>query len=234
LVKLLCRLYDPVRGAILWDGTDIRDMAPGELRARIGTVFQDYMCYDLTAAENIGIGDLARLGDAACIRDAAVRAGVHDKLATLPRGYDTLLSRVFFDNKDKDNPQTGVILSGGQWQRLAVARGLMRADRDLLILDEPSSGMDAAAEHALHQRMADIRVGRASLLISHRLGSIRDADMIYVLRAGRVAERGTHQELMAAEGEYHRLFTLQASGYQGESGRAQSTRGSGNGTAGNQ
>lgn len=220
LVKLLCRLYDPVQGAIHWDGVDIRDMAPEDLRARIGTVFQDYMCYDLTATENIGIGDLRHLGDAPRIRAAAAQAGVHEKLASLPRGYDTLLSRIFFDNKDKENPETGVILSGGQWQRLAVARGFMRADRDLLILDEPSSGMDAEAEHALHQRLCGIRHGRASLLISHRLGSIRDADMIYVLSGGQIAERGTHQELMAAGGEYHRLFTLQASGYQEANGGA--------------
>lgn len=214
LIKLLGRLYDPVRGTILWDGTDIRDVAPEDLRARIGTVFQDYMCYDLTAAENIGLGDVGHLGDAPRIRDAAERAGVHDSLAGLPRGYDTLLSRIFFDNKDKDDPATGVILSGGQWQRLAVARGFMRADRDLLVLDEPSSGMDAEAEHALHQRLRHAREGRTSLLISHRLGSVRDADTIFVLSAGQVAERGAHQDLMAAGGEYRRLFALQASGYQ--------------------
>jgi ATP-binding cassette subfamily B protein len=229
LVKLLCRLYDPVRGVILWDGTDIRDVAPEDLRARIGTVFQDYMAYDLTAAENIGIGDLDGLGDAERIREAATRSGVHDKLASLPRGYDTLLSRVFFDNKDKQNPETGVILSGGEWQRLALARGLMRADRDLLILDEPSSGMDAEAEHAMHRRLRGIRQGRASLLISHRLGSVRDADVIYVLSAGQILERGTHETLMAAGGEYQRLFTLQASGYQDASGDRNGNRASGNG-----
>jgi ATP-binding cassette, subfamily B, bacterial len=229
LVKLLCRLYDPVRGVILWDGTDIRDVAPEDLRARIGTVFQDYMAYDLTAAENIGIGDLDGLGDAERIREAATRSGVHDKLASLPRGYDTLLSRVFFDNKDKQNPETGVILSGGEWQRLALARGLMRADRDLLILDEPSSGMDAEAEHAMHRRLRGIRQGRASLLISHRLGSVRDADVIYVLSAGQILERGTHETLMAAGGEYQRLFTLQASGYQDVSGDRNGNRANGNG-----
>lgn len=114
-------------------------------------------------------------------------------------------------------PETGVVLSGGQWQRVAVARGLMRADRDLLILDEPSSGMDAEAEHAFHQRLCATRVGRSSLLISHRLSSVRDADTIYVLADGRIAEQGTHQQLMKAGGEYHRLFSLQASGYQGDS-----------------
>jgi ATP-binding cassette subfamily B protein len=219
LVKLLCRLYDPVRGTILWDGVDISEVAPEELRARIGAVFQDYMAYDLTAAENVGIGDLAHLTDRDRIRGAAEQAGMHDKLAGLPRGYDTMLSRIYFDSKDKDNPDTGVVLSGGQWQRLALARGLMRADRDLLILDEPSSGLDAEAEHAIHQRLVAMREGRTSLLISHRLGSVRAADTILVLAGGRVVERGTHDELMAASGEYRRLFTLQASGYAEEGGR---------------
>ncbi|HEV2376782.1 MAG TPA: ABC transporter ATP-binding protein, partial [Streptosporangiaceae bacterium] len=214
LVKLLCRLYDPCRGAIYWDGVDIRDIDPRDLRERIGTVFQDYMAYDLTAAENIGLGDLARLDDRQAARWAAEQAGIHSKLASLPRGYDTMLSRVFFSNKDKENPETGVILSGGQWQRLALARGLMRADRDLLILDEPSSGLDAEAEHEIHQRLRTIRGGSSSLLISHRLNAIRDADTIFVLAGGRIIEHGDHNELMASHGEYHRLFTLQARGYQ--------------------
>jgi ATP-binding cassette subfamily B protein len=216
LVKLICRLYDPERGAVLWDGVDIRDMNPAELRRRIGAVFQDYMAYDLTAAENIGIGDLPRLGDRDAIEGAARRAGVHERLAGLPSGYDTLLSRIFFSTKDRDNPDTGVILSGGQWQRLALARGLMRADRELLILDEPSSGLDAEAEHAIHQRLLAMRGGSTSLLISHRLGSVRDADRIFVLSGGQIVEQGTHQELMKLAGEYHRLFGLQASGYQDE------------------
>jgi ATP-binding cassette, subfamily B, bacterial len=216
LVKLLCRLYDPDRGSIRWDGVDIRDVAPEDLRRRIGTVFQDFMTYDLTATENIGLGDIDQLGNRQRICRAAEQAGVHDKLSGLPRGYDTMLSRVFFSNKDRDNPEAGVLLSGGEWQRLAVARGLMRADRDLLILDEPSSGLDAEAEHAIHQRLCAMREGRTSLLISHRLGSVRDADVIFVLSRGRIAEQGTHRELMAAEKEYHRLFMLQARGYQRE------------------
>lgn len=212
LVKLLCRLYDPDRGTILWDGTDIAQLAPAELRARIGTVFQDYMAYDLTATENIGVGDLARLADPDRIAAAASHAGIHDKITKLPNGYGTMLSRIFFD-RDADDPEAGVILSGGEWQRLALARGLMRDDRDLLILDEPSSGLDAEAEHAIHQRLCQLRAGRTTLLISHRLGSVRDADMIYVLADGQIAEQGSHAALMAAGGEYHRLFTLQASGY---------------------
>jgi ATP-binding cassette subfamily B protein len=213
LVKLLCRMYDPVRGSIHWDGVDIRDVSPEDLRARIGTVFQDYMAYDLTAAENIGVGDLSRMHDPEPIRYAAGQAGIHDKVASLPSGYDTLLSRIFFSNKDKENPQTGIILSGGEWQRLALARGLMRADRDLLILDEPSSGLDAEAEHAVHKRLCAIREGSTSLLISHRLGSVRDADLIFVLSGGSIIEQGRHEDLMAAKGEYQRLFSLQASGY---------------------
>jgi ATP-binding cassette subfamily B protein len=213
LVKLICRLYDPGRGSILWDGVDIARVSPAELRARIGTVFQDYVAYDLTAAENIGLGDLDRLGDKASISRAAAHAGVHEKLARLPRGYDTLLSRIFFDRSEMDNPETGIVLSGGEWQRLALARCLMRHDRDLLILDEPSSGLDAEAEHAIHRRLCQLRAGRTSLLISHRLGSVRDADVIYVLSGGQITEQGTHEELMATRGEYHRMFTLQASGY---------------------
>jgi ATP-binding cassette subfamily B protein len=131
----------------------------------------------------------------------------------MPRGYDTLLSRLFFKESDKDNPETGVMLSGGQWQRLALARTLMRDRRDLLILDEPSSGLDAEAEHQIHQRLHDHRHGRTSLLISHRLGAVRDADLIVVLAGGRIVESGGHAELMTVGGAYARLFTLQATGY---------------------
>jgi ATP-binding cassette, subfamily B, bacterial len=225
LVKLLCRMYDPQRGGIYWDGTDIRELSLVDLRARIGTVFQDYMNYDLTAAENIGLGDLDRLGDLAAIRRAAAQAGLDEMLSGLPQGYATMLSRIFFGLTDKENPETGVVLSGGQWQRLAVARGLMRADRDLLILDEPSAGLDAEAEHAIHRQLTAIREGRTSLLISHRLGSIRDADLILVLSRGRIAEQGTHQGLMAAQGEYARLFQLQASGYEPDGARSGSRGG---------
>jgi ATP-binding cassette, subfamily B, bacterial len=216
LVKLLCRFYDPARGRISWDGVDIRDVDPAELRQRIGTVFQDYMSYDLTAAENIGMGDLGLLDDRDRIRGAAELAGAQDALLHLPRGYDTLLSRMFFGAADQENPEVGVILSGGQWQRLALARAFMRADRDLLILDEPSSGLDAQAEASVHHRMRGFRAGRTSLLISHRLSTVRDASVIYVVVDGQVAEQGIHEELMAVGGEYHRLFTLQASGYQEE------------------
>ncbi|MGP3685990.1 ABC transporter ATP-binding protein [Streptomyces sp. IBSNAI002] len=213
LVKLLCRFYDPTRGAVLWDGVDLRDAAPEALRERISVVFQDYMEYELTAAENIALGELTALDDPDRIRAAADRAGIHRRLAELPRGYETLLTRTYFTESDKDDPELGVVLSGGQWQRLALARALLRHRRDLMILDEPSSGLDAAAEHEVHSSLAAHREGRTSLLISHRLGALRVADRIVVLAEGRIAEQGTHGELLGAAGEYARLFTLQAQGY---------------------
>ncbi|WP_117211331.1 ABC transporter ATP-binding protein [Allorhizocola rhizosphaerae] len=216
VVKLLCRFYDPTRGTILWDGVDLRDLDAAALRQRIGAVFQDYMCYEMTAEENIGLGDPAALGDRERIEGAARRAGVHDTVAALPRGYETLLSRMFFMESDKDNPETGVVLSGGQWQRLALARAFLRDQLDLMILDEPASGLDAEAEHAIHSSLRRHRTGRTSLLISHRLGAVRDADTIVVLSDGQVAEQGNHATLLGSGGEYARLFSLQASGYQPE------------------
>jgi ATP-binding cassette subfamily B protein len=216
MVKLLCRMYDPDRGSIRWDGVDLRDMDPAELRRRIGVVFQDYMEYDLTAAENIALGDLDAGHDRARVVAAAQAAGIHHKLATLPRGYDTLLTRMFFGAAEAEDPdpEAGVVLSGGQWQRVALARALLRDERDLLILDEPSSGLDAEAEAEIHQTLRGFRQGRTSLLISHRLGAIRDADALVVLDQGRVVEQGSHAELMAAGGVYASLFTKQAAGYQ--------------------
>ena len=217
LVKLLCRFYDPTRGAVLWDGVDLRELPVEELRRRIGGIFQDYVCYDLTAADNIGLGDTGALDDRDRIVAAARRAGVHDALAALPRGYDTMLSRSF-DTPAYDDPGTGVMLSGGQWQRVALARALLRDRTDLLILDEPSAGLDAEAEAELHRRLREHRAGRAGLLISHRLSTVRDADTIVVLSGGEVAERGSHDALIDADGTYARLFRLQASGYRDAAG----------------
>ncbi len=213
LIKLLCRFYDPGRGTIRWDGTDLRDMPVERLRARIAAVFQDYMSYEMTVRENIGVGDLAAMGDAGRVEAAARRAGVDGTIRGLARGYETLLSRTFFHSGEHDDPETGILLSGGQWQRLALARAFLRDRRDLMILDEPSSGLDAEAEHAIHTELRAHRRGATSLLISHRLGTVRDADLIVVLADGRVVAQGTHDELMAADSGYARLFRLQAAGY---------------------
>ncbi|WP_254399618.1 ABC transporter ATP-binding protein [Streptomyces sp. AC602_WCS936] len=212
LVKLLCRFYDPTRGEILWDGVDIRRVPVHELRRRLGAVFQDYMNYDLTAGENIAVGDVRALGDLAKLTTAAREAGVHDVVAKLPHRYDTILSRVFASGGSDDD--AGALLSGGQWQRLALARAFLRRDPELLILDEPSSGLDAEAEYDIHHRLRRYRSGRTSLLISHRLGAVREADRIVVLADGRITEEGSHTELLDENGTYARLFTVQASGYQ--------------------
>ncbi|MFI9584364.1 ABC transporter ATP-binding protein [Streptomyces sp. NPDC052236] len=222
LVKLLCRFYDPQRGSVVWDGVDVRDVPVEELRQRIGAVFQDYMDYDLTAAENIGLGDLVSIDDRDRIRVAAERAGIHETVERLPAGYRTMLSRVFHagDEEDADGDAegdgqvAGVHLSGGQWQRLALARGLMRQGRDLMILDEPSSGLDAVAERMVHDRLRELRAGATSVLVSHRLSAVRRADRIVVLQDGQIMESGDHASLTASpNGVYARLFHIQAEGY---------------------
>lgn len=215
LVKLLCRLYDPGRGAIRWDGIDIRDFDPIALRKRITGVFQDYLSYELTVAENIGIGDLSALGDANAIRRAAEKSGADSDIAKLPDRYSTMLSRIFFVATQKGKAKAGILLSGGQRQRLALARAFLRSDRDLLIVDEPMSSLDAEAEHQLNQKLADNQAGATCVLISHRLSSVRQAHQVFVLENGIIIEHGTHAELMVNNGRYARLFSLQASGYDG-------------------
>jgi ATP-binding cassette, subfamily B, bacterial len=207
IVKLLCRFYDPLRGSIRWDGTDIRAVDIGQLRRRMSAVFQDEVRYPFTAAENVAVGDIDALDDRPRLADAARLAGVHDALAALPRGYDTMLSRLFFLDEETAH---GVVLSGGQWQRLGIARAFLRPDPDLVILDEPSAGLDPDAEHALDETLRRHRTGRTCVLISHRLSTVRTADLIAVVADGRVAEFGDHETLVAAGGEYARLFTLQA------------------------
>jgi ATP-binding cassette subfamily B protein len=211
VVKLLCRFYDPTRGSIHWDGVDLRELAPETLRARIGAVFQDFASYELSAADNVGLGDASAVDDRHRIEAAAILAGAHPTLAGLPRGYDTLLTRLYVS--DGEGPTAGVVLSGGQWQRVALARAAVRADCDLLICDEPNAGLDADAEHEIHEMLRRHRAGRTSVLVSHRLSALRDADRIVVLDGGRVLEEGRHAELLDTAGEYARLFDRQAEGY---------------------
>ncbi|WP_034260899.1 ABC transporter ATP-binding protein [Actinospica robiniae] len=225
LVKLLCRLYEPTKGSIGWDGTDLARFDPASLRSRIGAVFQDHMAFDLTAAENIAVGDLSALVDPPRLRAAARRAGIDDKLAALPEGYATMLSRMYGTSEERRSAGVagrgdavlrspgGVVLSGGQWQRVAIARAMLREEADLLILDEPSSGLDPRAEHEIHRMLGRLRRGRTSLLISHRLNAVREADLIVVLEDGRIVERGTHEQLTSDGGRYAELVRLQAAGY---------------------
>ncbi len=207
LVKLLCRLYDPDRGRILWDGVDLRDVDPDDMRRRISVLFQDFMQYELSVADNIRIGDLSRT-DTGALEAAADRAGVHDTIAALPRGYQTMLSRAYYD----DAAGQGIRLSGGQSQRVALARMFLRGDRDLVILDEPSSGLDAEAEHQIHQGLQADRNG-ITMLISHRLNTIRAASQILVIGDGTIIERGDHEDLIGLGGTYARMFEYQAAGY---------------------
>lgn len=209
LVNLLLRFYEPDRGQILWDGVDIATMDAGSLRARMAGVLQDYVPYELSALENVTIGDLKRLGDRAAARQAAERARIAATIHALPAGFDTMLSTRRTDVDGAD----GVTLSGGQWQRVALARAMMRADADVLILDEPNAGLDPAAERDLHADLIGMGGGRTRLLISHRLGALRHADQIVVLDGGVVRETGNHDQLMAADGAYCRLFTMQARPY---------------------
>ncbi|KFZ83662.1 multidrug ABC transporter permease [Amycolatopsis sp. MJM2582] len=203
LFKLLCRLYDPTGGRILLDGVDIREYDPVALRRQISAMFQDYVTYQGTAAENIGLGDLTHLVDRERIETSAKRAGADERIERLPSGYDSPLGR-WFDQ--------GVSLSGGEWQKIALARAFLR-EAPILILDEPTSALDAQAEHDLFSRLRELSEGRTTLYISHRFSTVRQAERILLLEHGKVAEYGTHDELMAAEGGYAELFTLQAAAY---------------------
>ena len=206
LFKLICRLYDPSEGRILIDGVDIRDYDPAELRAQIGGMFQDYVTYQATAAENIGLGSLSALGDREAIRSASRQAGSDQLIAGLPQGYDTALGKWF---------DAGVNLSGGEWQKVALARAFMR-DARILLLDEPTSALDAQAEYELFERIHSLTRGRTAVYISHRFSTVRRADRILFLEHGRLVEQGTHEQLMRLNGRYARLFRLQASAYTGE------------------
>jgi ATP-binding cassette subfamily B protein len=207
LFKLICRLYDPLEGRILIDGVDIRDYEPDELRRQIGAMFQDYVDYQATAAENIGLGNLPDISDREAVISASRQGGADELIAMLPDGYDTALGKWF---------DAGVNLSGGEWQKVALARAFMRDEAKVLLLDEPTSALDAQAEYDLFERLRSLTHGRTAVYISHRFSTVRRADRIIFLEHGQLAEEGTHDELMRLDGRYAALFRMQASAYTGE------------------
>jgi ATP-binding cassette subfamily B protein len=204
LIKLLTRLYEPEQGRILLDGLDLRDWNADTLRRRIGVIFQDFGRYQLIVGENIGAGDVDRFEDEAGWREAATKGMADDLVAQLPQSYQTQLGRWFRGGRE---------LSGGQWQKIALARAFMRTQADILVLDEPTATMDARAEATIFEHFRTLSAGRMVILISHRFSTVRMADHIVVIERGRIVERGNHAGLVAAGGVYAQLFALQAAGY---------------------
>lgn len=203
LVKLLARLYDPDEGRILLDGHDLREYDLDALRSNIGVIFQDFVRYHLSAAENIAIGRIDARNDRSRIETAAERSLANEVINKLPAGYDQVIGKRF---------KTGVDLSGGEWQKVAIARAYMR-DAQVLILDEPTAALDARSEFEVFQRFKELSAGKTAVLISHRFSSVRMADRILVLADGTVEAMGTHEELLSQRGRYAELFELQAAGY---------------------
>jgi ATP-binding cassette subfamily B protein len=209
LVKLLSRMYEPAAGRILVDGVELSDIAPDAWRARMGGAFQDFFRYEFLARQNVGLGDLARMDELPALRAAISRGGADDVMAKLPDGFDTQLGPQWDD---------GIELSFGQWQKLALARGFMRDDPLLLVLDEPTAALDAETEHALFERFAaaarTVRDdGRITVLVSHRFSTVRMADLIVVLDGAHIVDSGTHDELMERGGLYAELYGIQAAAY---------------------
>jgi ATP-binding cassette subfamily B protein len=202
LVKLLVGLYQPTAGRVTVDGVDVKELGLDELRRRIGVVFQDFARFQFRVGDNIGIGWLPSLDDADAVDRAVQDAGAGEVIKRLPKGLDTTLGRAF----------GGDDLSVGQWQRVALARAFMRRSR-MLVLDEPTAAMDAEAEHDVFLRLKELRAGRTALLITHRFSTVRMADRVVVLDGGRIAEEGTHRQLLAQGGLYAKMFNLQAEGY---------------------
>jgi ATP-binding cassette subfamily B protein len=203
LAKLIAGLYQPTAGRIVWDGVDTSELDPTAVRRQISVIFQDFVHYQLSALDNIGLGDPDHAEDLAAARAAAERAGALEYLEQLPNGLSTVLSKEYTGGQD---------LSGGQWQRVALARAL-RKPSSLVVLDEPTASLDPKSEARLFDDIRSTLQGRAGLLISHRFSSVRLADRIYVLERGRVIETGRHDELVAQGGRYAELFRLQAAAY---------------------
>ncbi len=209
LVKLLMRLYDPNHGQLLLNGRDIRDYRLGSYRALFGTAFQDFRIFAMTVAENVLMRQPVTAADYHCVRDALVKSGVYDKVASLPKGMDTVLTREF----DED----GAVLSGGEYQKIAVARAFAK-EFEIAVFDEPSSALDPVAEYGIYQSMLAACQGKPVFFISHRLSMATLADRIYMLENGTVIETGTHDQLMALNGKYADMFRKQAEKYAEEVG----------------
>jgi ATP-binding cassette subfamily B protein len=203
LIKLLSRLYDPTEGTILIDGVDIRELDPVELRQKIGVIFQDFVRYHLPASENIGFGRIEWLQRRDQIIESARKSGAHPIIENLPDGYETMLGRWFHGGHE---------LSVGQWQKVALARAFMR-DAEILVLDEPTASLDAETEYEIFRHFQELTDGKIAILISHRFSTVRMADQIVVIQEGRIAEIGTHDELLNREAIYAHLFSMQAEGY---------------------
>jgi ATP-binding cassette subfamily B protein len=204
LIKLLTRLYVPSAGRITLDGLDLAQWSPAALRRRVAVIFQDFARYQLKVGENIGVGDVAHFEDEAGWRGAAELATAAPFVEELPEGYQTQLGKWFKDGRE---------LSGGQWQKVALARAFIREGADLLVLDEPTAAMDARAEAQVFEQFRDLARERMVILISHRFSTVRMADQILVIQGGRILERGSHEALMSLDGLYAHLFSLQAKGY---------------------
>ena len=204
LVKLLCRLYDPDQGAVRVDGEDVRQFRVQELREQFSVVFQDFAAYHLSARENIRFGNIGLEEKDGRIEDAARRAGIHERIERLSRGYDTTLGRWFEDGEE---------LSIGEWQKVALARAFVR-DAQVIVLDEPTSSMDARSEYEVFEGFRRLLEGRSAVLVSHRFSTVRMADRIYVFDQGRIIEQGSHEELVARGGMYAELYAKQAEAYQ--------------------